>query len=201
MKIEDWEHWIQDIDKIEGLSKIEKEKAKESFQTISEFFNLDIPTLAKNRHPIINDIVNTAPWTRKLFIHLAEALRTAQLQVNWEENFKKLKKPDLYFEGLLELDIANAFVQVGFKVEFYPIVKQINKIPDLKIVNPETSEQFFIEVTNLQSSDQAKESWKTFDVISKRLFVKSWSQGKYLNTIHHSFRGFTQIYFKRPKIS
>jgi len=198
MHIENWDYWKSHVETIEGLSSLEKERVKNAFDTVGKIFDTDLQSLVEKGHYIYWNIANTAPWTRKWFIHFSDALQKSLSQKNGQQIIDRLKRPSDYDVALLELDIANSFMNVGFEVEFYPIVEQINKKPDLKITNPNTNEQFFVEITELGASDQAKESYKTFDTISKELFSKSHtSDGKRIHSMGRIHKYLSEPNLKR----
>jgi len=169
MQIEDWDHWISHVDTMEDLSALEKERAKIALNIIREALGLDLQNLLKRGHPIAWDVINTTAWSRKRFIAVSEAIQMALEQKNGTEIIDKLKDPKMYVEALFELDTAYDLIKVGFDAEFYPRVSEINKVPDLKITNSETKEEFFVEITVLGASKQARVAAKTHNRITERL--------------------------------
>ena len=168
MEIENWDYWIDEIDTIENLTNIEKEKSKKALREIQQFFNKDVQSLLESRHQFISYLVNRVAWTRKWFVYFINAIESAKNQINSEPLIEGIKDAEKFYSVLFELDIANRFIKSGFNVEFYPVIKT-KKVPDFKITNPSTNEIFYVEVTEQMQSDQAKEATETFDRISHEL--------------------------------
>lgn len=196
MKIEDWNYWIKDVDDIEGLSSVEKEKAKHAFVIVKDTFGTNPQSLLENRHPIISDLVNRAPWTRTWFVYFANALEELQQHENGQKILTKLKNSNWYHKTLLELDVAMALEKAGFNIVFYPNLEKNEKVPDLKIINKETKEEFFVEVSELGSSIQERESYETFDKIAMHIFRNARTEkGESL-----LYRGRVNKYLSQPNL-
>jgi hypothetical protein len=171
MEIENWDYWIDEIDTIENLTNIEKEKSKKALREIQQFFNKDVQSLLESRHQFINYLVNRVAWTRKWFVHFIDAIESTKHQINSELLIDGIKDAEKFYSVLFELDIANRFIKSGFNVEFYPLI-ETKKVPDFKITNPSTNEIFYVEVTEQMQSDQAREATETFDRISHELLMR-----------------------------
>jgi hypothetical protein len=164
-----WDYWINSVDESDGLSPNEKQKAKAAFHVIRDLFGEDLQaSVIAPKHPIYDLLWNRAGWTRRWLINFSEAVESCIAQKNSVELMTKLKDPKMYKEGLLHLDIAKRFVDSGFLVEFLK-EDRINKVPDLKIVNPFTGEEIFVELTEMGQSIQSKDSSETFREISMKL--------------------------------
>lgn len=169
MPIPDWAHWIAHVDSMKELSPLEKKNAKDALNSIRKIFGTDLQTLAEQQHPIVDNITNLAPWTRRWFDWFADGMQNALNQKNGSEIIDKIKDPRCYPLVVFELDVANGFISAGFEVEFYPKVNATEKVPDLKIINAETKEEFYVEITDLEASMQFRENWETFYPISMKL--------------------------------
>lgn len=160
---ENWEYWIELTDKIENLTDDEKQQAKNALVKIKRFFGLDVNTLIESGHPFGHYLINEVAETRRWFVYFIDAIETT-LSQNGRSLVDKLRNKEKFYETLFELDIANRFIKAGFEVKFYP--KIADKIPDLQIINPQTKEAFFVEISELGSSEQTKEALNTMDTIS-----------------------------------
>ncbi|MFZ1076409.1 MAG: hypothetical protein WAN47_03140, partial [Nitrosotalea sp.] len=171
-EIQDWDYWITHIDTEEGLTQTEKEKAKSSLRHLKRFFGISLPVLAQEGHPIVWNYIYQFhnPSSRRWFVEFYDAIENVSRCNNSRKLVDKLKNREKFLEILFELDIANRFLKAGLNVEFYPKI-DTGKVPDLKVLNPETKEEFFVEITELGQSVQAREVTETFDVISKKLFL------------------------------
>jgi len=148
MELESWEYWINKIPETEQLDTIDQIRAKTALFKIKKLFTQSLPDLAQTGHPIWGHyIVNDVAWTRKWFYEFMEAVEMALNQPNGRQIVDLKKKKKKFFDILFELDIGNRFKKAGFDIEFYPKSPDSEKIPDLKIKNTNTDEEFFIEIT------------------------------------------------------
>lgn len=194
MEFEDWDYWISNVDTIEGLNELEKTQAKMALSSLKHFFGTSVQTLGENGQTyILHNLINQAAWTRKWFIYFDNAIRDSLQQKDSRKLIDKLKTRDGFEDALFELDIANRFIKSGFNIEFYPALDN-KKIPDLKIINPDTDEEFFVELTKLTPSVQARESNDTFDRISREIYKTTSSY------VHLLYRGKIHKYLSEPHI-
>ncbi len=107
-------------------------------------------------HPIHSMLSNKAPWQMKDLVRFTQNLK--QIKANEISNYpyllKKLK-PSISCrnEGIPFTDIAASFIASGFEVCFLEERKN-TKTPDIKVLNNETQEHFFIEVSKLHDSGE-----------------------------------------------
>ena len=160
-----WENLIQRIETIEDFSVLEKDRGKKSFEflrkELGENFMRDA---CMNFHPFMQYIYNSAPWTQRWIIHFVEELD----QVKGFDNFSSLKKRLVSVKGFPEavgvLHMGYKFSKAGFAVSFDPKLEFGNKmkIPDIKLVNNDTNEELFAEVSQLIKSKVEHEASYTF---------------------------------------
>ena len=88
-------------------------------------------------------------------IEFVDALKTLKkTDINFSELTKKLLPIDKSKkEGVPFVEIAQRFIQQKFKVSF-PVENNIEKSPDIKIVNPYNNDVFYIEVSSLNDSKE-----------------------------------------------
>ncbi len=141
-----WDKLIRNCDVIDGLTDIEKERAKRAFLFLKSEFGEDFLEYAfDNGHPIISYIPNLAPWTRKWITRFAEALRSLREEKGYASLLKRLKDKDKFVEGESVLDVAYKFFKAGFKTVFDPSTLGNRKVPDLELISEE--KELFVEVS------------------------------------------------------
>src|SRR5262249_48246348 len=72
-------------------------------------------------------------------------------------NFSRLvgliQGPRTYSEGIATLELAVQFQTSGLNVSFAPLVPDTGKVPDLRLRNPRTGEDIFVEISALNESN------------------------------------------------
>jgi len=208
--ITNWDWLAQNCDKISGLSPLEREKAKRAFMFLKKELGVDfLISVLEKRHPIMFGIMNMVAWTRKYFIWFAEAMEELKSQENYSSFIARIKDTSKYLEAVSVLTEAHRFCQAGFSVEIDPLTG--SSIPDLKIIDSETNEEIFVEVSMLFESKAKAEASSTFLQILNSLLGTSpflhWSGRihKTLSTSHcqevvEKIRAMLQKVQKRGKI-
>lgn len=190
--LRDWNAWMENVKSIEGLTEIEKKKAIKALSLLRDFLGVDFLKEAfKDGHPIVHLLINYAPWTRKWLTWLANVLNTLKTCDKFEKVVKGLTSKNNYSSTIIEVDFAHRFSNSGFNVEFHPSIES-GKQPDFKIVNPETSEKFYVEVASLGPSKYERDVSNAFYSIGILLFLKALPLNldytgrvyKYLSNLH-----------------
>ncbi|MEW6231759.1 MAG: hypothetical protein AB1566_05510 [Chloroflexota bacterium] len=171
----DWEKLIQHCETIDGFTDLEKEGAKRAFRLLKEEFGNDFLKCAfANYHPIRHYIVNLAPWTRRWVIWLAEAIKELKDQENYPNLLSRLKDDEKFGEGVSVLESAYKLSKAGFNISFDPLIDSLGrtKSPDLKLIDKDTKEELFVEVSVLGESKIARDASQTMQRIIEPLW---WS--------------------------
>ena len=175
-KSEDYKNWsklIQHCEVLEGLTDFEKEKAKRAFQFLMEELGENfLDDAFNNGHPICQYLMNLAPWTRKWITWFAEALKELKEQENYSSLLNRIKDKDKFGEGLSVLETAYKFSKVGLKITVDPSVdiSGREKVPDLKLIDRNTEEILFVEVSVLGESRVAQDAFQTMQRITDSLW-------------------------------
>ena len=175
-KPEDYKNWsilIQHCEVLEGLTDFEKEKAKRAFQFLMEELGENfLDDAFNNRHPICQYLINLAPWTRKWIIWFAEALKELKEQENYSSLLNRIKDKNKFGEGLSVLETAYKFSKAGFKITIDPSadISGREKVPDLKLIDRNTKENLFVEVSVLGESRIAQDAFQTMQRITDSLW-------------------------------
>lgn len=176
VKPEDYKNWnklIQHCEVLEELTEVEKEKAKRAFQILKEELGDNFWDGAfSKKHPICQYLINLAPWTRKWIIWFAEALIELKEQENYNSLLDRIKDENKFREGLSVLEIGYKFSKAGFKITIDPSVKISGreKIPDLKLIDNDTNEELFVEISELKESRVARDAFQTMNRITAPLW-------------------------------
>lgn len=170
---QDWDKLIQHCEVLEGLTDFEKEKAKRAFQYLREGLGENFLNDAFNsRHPICQYVINLAPWTRKWITWFADAIEELEDKENYASLLNRIKDKDAFSEGLSVLEIAYKLSKAGFKITIDPSVdiSGHEKMPDLKLINRNTKEELFVEVSVLGESRIARDASQTMQRITEPLW-------------------------------
>jgi hypothetical protein len=168
-----WDRLAAQCDMIDGLSTVERERAKRAFLALGAVLGADFLELAiRERHPILQELVNLAPWTRHRFTWLAEALAILQNANGFGDVLRRLRHPTQFAEAMSLVRSAATLQAVGFSVEFEPRIQGFAKVPDLRLIHQRTGERLYVEITTLKASDIAKDAERTsFGIASQVLFA------------------------------
>lgn len=161
------------------LSEVDRQRTKDAISYLRSLFGDDLLRDAfANGSSLLSLFINAAPRARLELVSLAESLKGLE-QV---ENFKNLVSQI----GDHRVDAAISVLQTaarlslsGFDVSLDPTVRIStpsgivrNKVPDLKLVNAETGEVAFAEVSRLRKSTKQEKSsrasrtiWMTVDSV------------------------------------
>jgi hypothetical protein len=173
-----WDKLVQHCNEIEGLTDLEKEKAKRAFLYLKqEFGEQFLEQVFVDPHPFGFNIINTAPWTRKWITWFAEAMKSLRDSDGFGSLLKRLKDKDRYVEAESVLEVAYKLSRAGLRVAFDPQAPENRKIPDLRINNEEKSEELFVEISIQRESMARTKSMTTMNAITRPL----WSSFPFLN--------------------
>ncbi len=151
----DWDKYIDFFQRTDEIEETQKIKLIDSFKILKEELGNGFlkHSIGKN-HIIKNHVFMSSEESYSWLIWLAETLSYFRKRdCNYNELTKKLQKADdCITEGIPFLEIADAYRTAGFEVVFEPMKNSNKRNPDLKIINPQNYETFFIEITKLNDS-------------------------------------------------
>jgi hypothetical protein len=163
------EEWKSEIDKLEALSTIEKENAKNALEQISIILENNLPSILGQKHPITRYIYYPIPWNCRWMVSFVEAVHIVSRQTNGKKIVDKLKNQSEFDEALFQIYIARCITEGGFTIEF---LQEDNKkeITDWKVTDPSTNERFLIELTELSfESLEESDSYLIFEKVTGRI--------------------------------
>ena len=181
--IYDWETYIAYCENIGGLTETEKIAAKQAICYLRDKLGkkflrrLYNPQSGKPPHPLSSTLLNQVASTRLDLIRYVEILQALENAQNYNQVFRKFKKPEECEEVISVLDVALEFHRAGFDIEFEPQVFVTNqknisseKFPDLRVISRSTKETAIVEVTKLGSSERWKQAVADGSQISSLVF-------------------------------
>jgi hypothetical protein len=124
-------------------------------------------------HPIRYYIINLAPWTRKWIIWFAEALSELRNQENYSSLLNRIRDKTRFEEGISILEIGFKFSKSNFKITIDPIIeisKGKEKNPDLKVIDKDAGEEFFVEISQMGPSEIEEQAFQTLRAITDILW-------------------------------
>ncbi len=164
-----WEPYIDQCDLIEGLSHTDRQRAKKAMQTLQRFLGVQFLKRAnRERHPLIYLLLQPTNHRRLKIIALAEALEALQGAKNFNRLLGEIRAypksgatgpdrrqqiDDQFQSGYSVLQSAHHFLKSGFEVEFVD-QKGSHKKPDIKLIDPDTADELFVEVSALTMSSR-----------------------------------------------
>jgi len=155
-----WSSFIDEINVNEAYIGLERQKIRKAFEILQKYLGDDFLTEKYMKgHCLSLKLVNFAPWTRQWLIWFSDCLEAVSRFGNFDAIINDFKKPELSRERFLIMRNAYRFEMSGFNVIFEPIidVNGSRKKPDLLIENSKTQEQIFVEISELNDSDQTRE--------------------------------------------
>jgi hypothetical protein len=180
-----WDNLVRRVENIDQLNKNEQGRAKPALQDLRVALGETFPYRAwKTSHPLSDYLVGiTTPWRCRWLMWLASAFTGLKEQEGFKELWRGIQATDQInqaIEGLSVLEVAYKFFKAGFRISFEPSVIVTRKRqgrqstgpkkPDLKLLNEETKEEVYVEVTALGINESHRLVSHTYDRISALLF-------------------------------
>jgi hypothetical protein len=168
-----WDNYVKQVDEIE-LSDNERQDIKQAINYLRSLLGEDFLEKAfTDYHPIyFNYFVNSAPWVRLSLLRFVNTLKSFENSPDFNNLVSRIKKADRFTETRSVLEFAYKFHRAGFILTFDQNVEVINKwgnknnkIPDIKLINPENNEEIYVEVTQIGASQKQILTSKTYDAI------------------------------------
>lgn len=189
-----WDKHLEHIDAVAELSAEEKAGAKEALSYLRQRDVLGEAFIERARrtgHPLYSYFRNTVPWTRRWLTRFAAALRELRSADGFAECMQnEIKEADKFTERESVLEVAYKFFNAGFAVAFDPAVTvakprgftgrllPTEAVPDLRLVDRETEQELFIEVSALGESDVSKQSGRTYHTVFDVLVTDALWRGR-----------------------
>lgn len=175
---EKWDKHAEHVDAVEEFTDGEKDKVKEALSYLrrADVLGEDFITRARrSEHPLWSYFAGPVPWKLRWLTRFATAMRELRDADGFRAHVKEqIKDADNFSEREAVLEIAYKFFKAGFEVSFDPAVAvrkprgltrrlvSFQGAPDLKIVDVETGEEIFVEVSALGESDISKQCERNY---------------------------------------
>lgn len=116
----------------------------------------------RKRHPIFDFLRNQAPWSQFYVAELGRKLMMLRDVPNFERLKATLMSKDEFYSAEAELEIAVKMKKAGFDIDLYPTLD--SKESDIKVCLD--GEEYFLEITTLQASEEERAASKTFHFLT-----------------------------------
>ncbi len=178
-----WDNFIEQIDSIK-LSSRDRRRAVKAIKYLRRLLGENfLAEVIEKGHPILSQcLMNAAPPARHSLIHFAESLQSFETTVNFHTLVNRIRKASEFAEGKTVLETANKFHKEGFIVNFDVKVDVTDykgnlrtKKPDLQLINNETGEEVYVEVSRLRTSQTQSLISRTYHIIWRVIHNAVWS--------------------------
>src|SRR5258706_1783192 len=173
-----WGKYDEQIDLIGELTPDdERPRAKDSIKYLRAVLGEDFLAHAWRLGNPIYDwcFGNSAPHARRSLIRLGEQLRSFENVPGFKNLIAGLTNHTKAAEALTVLGAASSFSRVGFTVEFDPRIETTGKIPDLLLVDPDSGEEIYVEVSRLRAGGEQEVIRRNHEVVWHTVFNAIWS--------------------------
>ena len=149
--------WNKQREYISHLDIIDVETKSKAINALSfleqELGTQFLKTTSLN-HPIRQMISNKTVYQVKDLIEFTDTLQILKKENNNYDRIiqKLISKNEAKIEGISLVEVARMFLKEGLIISFIDEVKNA-KSPDVKIINPNNMDFFYIEITKLNNSD------------------------------------------------
>lgn len=141
----------------DGLDENTRKNYYNALVILEKVLGKDFLKSSHPNNPVSQMVIQKTEFQIYELIEFANTLKALELtDINFSELQKKLLPRDKSKqEGVPFVDIAQSYINENFKVSF-PIENNIDKSPDIKIINPDNSDTIFIEVSSLNENQERK---------------------------------------------
>jgi len=160
----------------ENIDEATRKKAVLALEFLEQEFGKHFLKTHSINHPVRQKISNTASWQIEELIEFTDTLQQLKLS---DSNYAKLLKKLMGMksaveEGIPFVEVAKMCHKQGLDI-FFIAEEKIGsvKTPDIKVINKENGETFYIEISTLNDSDDRKNINKNYN-----FFYKEFNYGK-----------------------
>lgn len=163
-----WQYHLDYIRKSDNFDDDEKAHIISGLSKLREFFTDDwlreTTETGRLRHPLISYMSNYAPWCQSWLVDLADRLDCIRSVPRFDKLMERLKDPEQYGGAEPESHSICRLKASGFEVELYPRIGVGKREADLRATIGD--DNYFFEITSLQSSMKAIAASHTFDSLT-----------------------------------
>lgn len=164
--------WIKQKDYINHLDSIDeatKTKAIKALDFLEQELGAKFLKTTSINHPIRQMISNKTSYQIKDLIEFADTLNFLKTtNSNYNKLLRKLlSQKDAIREGIPFVEVARTYIKEGLNIFFIDEDKN-RKTPDLQVMNNNTGEKFYIEITKLSIRDESNQITENYDFFHKQ---------------------------------
>jgi hypothetical protein len=189
-----WDVFINQIDRIDGLTAVDCEYIRRAFEYLrrAEVLGEAFPSHAKrSNHPLWAQFHRSVPWAAKELARFADALRDLSASERFFTHMlPQLRDPESFAERSSVLEVAYKLFLAGFIVAFdmpgtarrpkglkHKRLISYTVHPDIRIIDPESNEVVFVEVSALGPGVRREEYSRTYHSLLRLLIAQgTWEQ-------------------------
>lgn len=155
---EDHYKWEKQKDYALVADGLEENVRKKYYDALIVFEKVLGRSFLKSSHrnnPIRQMVIEKTEFRIFELIEFADTLKQLETSdINFSELIKKLLMRDKSKqEGIPFVEIAKNYINENFKVSF-PVENNVDKSPDIRIINPDNNEVVYIEVSSLNENEE-----------------------------------------------
>jgi hypothetical protein len=139
----------------DGLDESIRKKYYEALVILEKILGRSFLKSSHRNNPMRQMIIEKTEFRIFELIEFAETLKVLETSdINFSELQKKLLMRDKSRqEGIPFVEIAQNYIDEKFKVSF-PVENNLDKSPDIRVINPDNNETIYIEVSSLNENEE-----------------------------------------------
>jgi hypothetical protein len=171
-----WDKYIEQSELIEGLTNEERVSLKGAIRYLRTLLGEQfLQRSAEEGNPVFYwHFRNAVPHAKRSLIRLANDLGSFEGAQGFRSIVGRLKDARKASEVLTVLSAAAKFRDVAFRVSFDPYYKETGKIPDLLLVDPDNTEEIYVEVSRLLTGGEQQHNSQVYLTIENHVWDAIW---------------------------
>ena len=155
---------------VENIDEVTRAKAIATLDFMEQEFGAHFLKTPSRNHPVLQKISNKARWQIEELIRFADTLQRLKIS---DSNYSKLLNKLLGMksaveEGIPFVEVAQMCHKQGFDIFFVDEEKRgAVKTPDIKVIDRENGETFYIEISTLNNSDDRNKIKRDYNFFYK----------------------------------
>lgn len=139
----------------DGLNENIRKKYYEALVILEKILGRSFLKSSHQNNPMRQMVIEKTEFRIFELIEFADTLKVLETSdINFSELQKKLLMRDKSRqEGIPFVEIAQNYINENFKVSF-PVENNIDKSPDIRVINPDNNETIYIEVSSLNENEE-----------------------------------------------
>jgi len=172
-----WDRYEEQAELIEGLMNEEKQSLKSGIRDLRGLLGEQfLRHAAEEGNPVFLWLFrNAAPHAKRSLIRLADKLKSFENADGFRCLVRRLRDARNSAEALTVLSVASKFRDVGFFASFDRKVKETGKVPDLLLIDPDTTEEIYVEVSRLMRGGEQEHNSYVYLTIVNHVLDAIWT--------------------------